>query len=397
MQSAWQPCVAEPITFSDPEPVSTGASSSNFWDVPSSDVPLPRPQEVGWPIVPSDHHDAGNSDGYSSGAFFGYDTGTDEPRPLPQPLTTFIKCALNHGQTQSAQSGFILASLNEDLVLPVPTRQFTSVDWQEFSLPDGTHYFANSTLHTITDVDLRNTEKLDAVTRFLDRCDKEDLPPPEWELWLRDGGEPTTLFIPHRAWIHHGSRMVVFERPPGISKDVDKIESEYQYWLFMGCHPLHTPLPPGSIDKAINALAWFYASPLKLSSHHRPSPFSQEECQELLTQLRSFSHTPTHSVSLVRTLVVSTTLGRIVAWRQGRRWDGATFQGPRKNDNTPSAGISLFRTASDPFFWSGLPGVPWNDHIIPVSAREVVCGVLLLVLSLSVTIALAFLIWMRDR
>ncbi|KAI9512441.1 hypothetical protein F5148DRAFT_903005 [Russula earlei] len=231
-------------------------------------------------LLHSDYHVARNSNDYSSGEFFGYDTGADELRPLPQPHT---KAASKRGQTQPAQSGIVLASQNE----AVPMRQFTIVEWQEFSLPDGTRYYVNPTLHTITVVDLRNTERLDAVTRFLDRRDIEDIPPPEWELWFRDSSESTTAFIPHRAWIHHGSRMVLFERPglhPG-SKDADKIESEYHYWLFMGSHPLHAPLPSGSIAEAIDALAWFYAS-------HRPSPFSQEECQELLTQLRSFSREP---------------------------------------------------------------------------------------------------------
>ncbi|KAI9512449.1 hypothetical protein F5148DRAFT_903461 [Russula earlei] len=182
--------------------------------------------------------------------------------------------------------------------------QFTSIDWQECSLPDGTRYYVNPTLHTITDVDLRNTERLDAVTRFLDRCDMEDVPPPEWELWLRDSSESRTVFIPHRAWVHHGLRILVFERPgshPGISKDVDstlrkhtcvytawidnctEIESEYHYWLFMGSHPLHAPLPSKSVAEAIDVLTWFYTSLLLCSFCYHSFTLCQTHCYCLRT------------------------------------------------------------------------------------------------------------------
>lgn len=109
---------------------------------------------------------------------------------------------------------------------PVPMRRFASVGWQEIVLPDGSRYFSNSTLHVVTDIDLRNSEKLDAVMAFLEGRDIDILPPQGWEFWLRDAGESTTTFIPAKAWVHHGTRMLLFDRPssdPGevINKDVD--------------------------------------------------------------------------------------------------------------------------------------------------------------------------------
>lgn len=111
---------------------------------------------------------------------------------------------------------------------PIPMRRFASIGWQEIVLPDGSSYFSNSTLHVVTDIDLRNSERLDAVTTFLEGRDMDILPPQGWELWLRDAGESTshTTFIPAKAWVHHGTRMVLIERPssdPGevIHKDVD--------------------------------------------------------------------------------------------------------------------------------------------------------------------------------
>jgi hypothetical protein len=105
-------------------------------------------------------------------------------------------------------------------------RRYASLGWQEFSLPDGARYFSNPTLHVVTDVDLRNAERLDVITTLLDGGDSEVLPPPEWELWLREASQPTTASFLLKAWVHHAARVVLFERPssdPGeiINKDVD--------------------------------------------------------------------------------------------------------------------------------------------------------------------------------
>jgi hypothetical protein len=92
-------------------------------------------------------------------------------------------------------------------------RRFASIGWQEIVLPDGSSYYSNSTLHVVTDIDLRNSERLDAVTTFLEGRDMDILPPQGWELWLRDAGASTTTFIPAKAWVHHGTRMVLFDAP----------------------------------------------------------------------------------------------------------------------------------------------------------------------------------------
>lgn len=81
---------------------------------------------------------------------------------------------------------------------------------------------------------------------------------------------------------------------------------EYRYWSFMEAHPAHTSLPANAANEAMDALTWSYTGSFKfvrncclldLNSHsdrllpatrHIPSPFSQEECQELMNLLRSF-------------------------------------------------------------------------------------------------------------
>jgi hypothetical protein len=101
-------------------------------------------------------------------------------------------------------------------------RRFASLGWQEVLLPDGAHYFSNPNLRIVTDVDLRNAERLDVVTTILDGRDPETLPQPEWELWLRDAGG----LFPDQSLIYHKARMVFFERPSSdlgeiMNKDVD--------------------------------------------------------------------------------------------------------------------------------------------------------------------------------
>ena len=178
----------------------------------------------------------------------------------------------------------IFAPQDGDHMWPIPLRRFASIGWQEIVLPDGSSYFSNSALHVVTDIDLRNSEKLDAVTTFLEGRDMDILPPQGWELWLRDAGGSTTTFIPEKAWIHHGTRMVLFERPssdPGevMHKDVDsrlltlhsrnarpnhlsESDMEYQYWSYMVTHPAHSNLPPTSVSEAIDVLTWSYTGEL---------------------------------------------------------------------------------------------------------------------------------------
>jgi len=103
-----------------------------------------------------------------------------------------LKNLSNYGQKEPARSVLVPASQNDGTLWPVPMRRFASLGWQEVLLPDGAHYFSNPNLRIVTDVDLRNAERLDVVTTILDGRDPETLPQPEWELWLRDAGELTS-------------------------------------------------------------------------------------------------------------------------------------------------------------------------------------------------------------
>jgi len=117
-------------------------------------------------------------------------------------------------------------------------------------------------------------------------------------------------------------------------------------------------------------------------------------------------------MSLVRTRAVSTVHVRVgkfwfvlespglmkcclVAWRQGRLWDGGTYQEPqRKNNNLPLVGsaISLLCITGKfiySFLGSGLPiHIPWNDHVIKGSLR-----VMPLLLVVAVVIGALIVAW----
>ncbi|KAI0307190.1 hypothetical protein B0F90DRAFT_534019 [Multifurca ochricompacta] len=356
-----------PAVMSMPESALTGAGPGNVRAGVPIDVPLPPPNQVvhAMPIqtAPSNISATGNRGIFSPRDLIEYDI--DESRPLLQPSTTPFKNNHNYGQAEPVQSVSIFVPQNDGPMWPVPMRRYASLGWQEFVLPDGARYFSNSTLRIVTDNDLRNAGRLDAITAFLDESEAEVLPPQGWELWVRDAGESTTnsSFFLANAWVHHETRKVLFERPPsgpgeGIHKHVDKADMEYQYWSYVVSHPAHVLLPPASVSEAIDVLTWAYTDRLLPSSHLSLPPFSQEECQELIALLRSFNHVSAQTVSVVRTRVVSKVLLHVAAWRQGRSMDGATHQELRRHGSAPSTRIPFRRTAGDfviSFFCLGLP------------------------------------------
>lgn len=172
----------------------------------------------------------------------------------------------------------IFAPQTEVPLWPVPTRRFASLGWQEFSLPDGALYFSNTTLHTVTDVDLRSAERLDAITTYLEGLDTEVLPPPEWELWLRDANASGSMtgFVPIKAWVHHGARMVLSERPssdPGeiINKGVDsKLLRVHLPRCLCRCFDRDTHGIPVLVVYGVSSRSCIAAIGISLRSHRRP-------------------------------------------------------------------------------------------------------------------------------
>ena len=86
------------------------------------------------------------------------------------------------------------------------------------------------------------------------------------------------------------------------------MDMEYRYWSFMEAHPAHTSLPANAKIEAMDVLTWAWTGKaptaatrakthlnpfldrLLPSQRTVPAPFTQEECQELMSLLRSFSN-----------------------------------------------------------------------------------------------------------
>jgi len=131
-----------------------------------------------------------------------------------------------------------------------------------------------------------------------------------------------------RCWVNHKKRSVSFDplqtasghggiRELRLAGGEDRMDMEYRYWSFIETHPSHTTLPFEVRTEAMDVLTWAWTDRL-LSHRPVPTPFTQEECQELLTLLRSFGDAQSNSgiQSLVHTRIVSRILLRAVEWRQ---------------------------------------------------------------------------------
>ncbi|KAF9476779.1 hypothetical protein BDN70DRAFT_949891 [Pholiota conissans] len=83
----------------------------------------------------------------------------------------------------------------------------------------------------------------------------------------------------------------------------------------MEAHPAHHPLPHKAKSEAMDVLTWAWTDRLLPSARPIPPPFTQDECQELMTLLRSFNNGQ-HDDHGIQTRVVARILLRVAQWRQ---------------------------------------------------------------------------------
>jgi len=127
-----------------------------------------------------------------------------------------------------------------------------------------------------------------------------------------------------RNWIEHAKRSVSFEPPEENAQESrhvhehDKLDNQYRYWSFMEAHPAHVPISLAAHAEATDVLTWSYTDRLLPLSRSIPPPFTQGECQELMSLLRSFGATPDASgfQMVVHTRIVARILLRMARWRQ---------------------------------------------------------------------------------
>ncbi|TFY80046.1 hypothetical protein EWM64_g3967 [Hericium alpestre] len=328
---------------------------------PAEDVIMARPIRS----TPSNYSDTGNGNGPVPAEPVPYDT--DETRPLlHRPSTSTLEDTSKNAEPEP-QPVAIYFRDGDNSIWPAPSSSFAVLGWREHILPNGSLYFFNSSLRVTTDVDLRISNKLEAVTTFLGKRDGMEnlIPPPEgWEMWLRDGSASKTEFAPARAWVDHITKVVSFKQPSVRSGDSgipteDLLEAEARYWTFIESHPAHAPLPPTAVAEAMDILTWSYTDRLLPSSSSSTTPFTQEECQELTNLLRSLdgsaNHSPTPSV--IRTRIVAKILLRITAWRQG--YPGGHPNGSTRANDNPDRRIPFRRKVTDVLVSILCLGIPY--------------------------------------
>ncbi|KAL1940042.1 hypothetical protein VTO73DRAFT_9377 [Trametes versicolor] len=203
-----------------------------------------------------------------------------------------------------------------------------TLGWTEYVLPDSSYYYHHEAKRVTTDIDLRNSKKLQVVTEYLEKKLPTELtmPPPQgWELWLKDVGVMRHEVVPVKSWVNHKLRIITLQPPPMVTgeglvlerfSEDDKLDLEYRYWGFMEGHPAHSPLPAETHTEAMDALKWSYTDCLLPSARPAPPPFAPQECQELMSLLRSFDSNATPNTAVVQTRIVSRVLLRVAQWRQ---------------------------------------------------------------------------------
>jgi len=203
------------------------------------------------------------------------------------------------------------------------TPRLHELGWIEYRLPDNTVYYVHPTCRVTTDIDMREDKKLDSVVAFLERH-RSTVVPLGLEMWIREGkyfkkGFPLKLLL---FWVDHGRRTVLPQQVPRHGRNEydldDPLDIEFRYWSFIEAHPAHTSLPPSAKVEALDVLTWAWTDRLLPSHRPIPVPFSQEECQELMSLIRSFGTEQGDSEfqSVVYTRIVARILLRVAHWRQ---------------------------------------------------------------------------------
>ncbi|KAF5369694.1 hypothetical protein D9615_010149 [Tricholomella constricta] len=246
-------------------------------------------------------------------------------RPGSPKNTSYLQPSSRNAVNVSAQSG-MPASSAWPLQATSQGPRLHDLGWIEYQLPDGTVYYVHPTRRVTADIDLREDKKLDAVIAYFEHHKDSGGAPAGMELWLceNEANSGKRGFQPVRFWVNHKQRMVSLDQSSangdaGRSRKAvedDQLDIEYRYWSFMEAHPAHTALPLNARVEATDVLTWAWTDRLLPSHRSIPAPFTQEECQELMSLLRSFEQGENGLQTVVHTRIVSRILLRVAHWRQ---------------------------------------------------------------------------------
>ncbi|TFK33262.1 hypothetical protein BDQ12DRAFT_727898 [Crucibulum laeve] len=253
---------------------------------------------------------------------------TDERRPLLSPPGT-PKQFPSYLQPSTHHATFVNVSPSSPF--PASAAKLHNLGWLEYHLPDGTCYYVHPTRSVTTDINLRSDKALHTVTAYLEDRDRTQLHGHHGgvEVWLRDIGTAKKGFMLSRSLVDHHARTVIAEKLEVARKgkgkgkakvkkaeEEDHLDMEYRYWSFMEAHPAHTALSTKAKAEAFDVLTWAWTDRLLPSHRSIPAPFTQEECQELMSLLRTFGTVENQGDLGIQTRVTSRILLRVVQWRQ---------------------------------------------------------------------------------
>ena len=229
-------------------------------------------------------------------------TSTSNVRTMPPPGVRMTPMSSNctmpvpSVNASGATPGPPLFSTTVDPVPPTENVAWARVElgfrargWTEHVLPDRSVYYANAALRVVTNIDLRNNKKFEAVRNALERKGSGEpalAPPPEgWQLWLREGAATLSYDPPlFKAWVNHKARILTLHALPPVAEAIERIseedseyctyiiftvtdwfqglDMEYRYWTFMESHPAHASLPENASTEAMDTLTWCHTGEL---------------------------------------------------------------------------------------------------------------------------------------
>ncbi|GJJ06888.1 hypothetical protein Clacol_001084 [Clathrus columnatus] len=254
-------------------------------------------------------------------------------------------------------------------VWPLPPQTFPTLGWTEHVLPSSAYYYSHAATRTVTDLDLRDNKKLNALTQYISskrspkltavdipavavtdnskggpghdtntirtlRTEPEFLAEEGIDIWIRDAnaGMPNSVssnaeweFTPLTNWVMHATRAVAYDPPsdkdpaPEDLSDAERLSLEYKYWQYMCTHPAHVSIPQSAYDEALEVLTWCYTDSVMHASPSLPypPPFRFNECTALLELIRNISNSTTSASSqTMRTRLIAQILLRYTEWRQ---------------------------------------------------------------------------------
>ena len=105
------------------------------------------------------------------------------------------------------------ANSSNGIAWPTIEGAFKSSGWTAHAFPNIPPYYYNARMRVTTDVDLRSKAKLESITQYLNSKDSHGpvLPPPGWEMFLRDSGKHQYEFSPVKGFVNHNERILTFD------------------------------------------------------------------------------------------------------------------------------------------------------------------------------------------